>query len=198
MMFFKKRKKAATTAPYKADKTAAADDFFTSPPKATTSPRQPVGPEPTSSAAVRIGSGSSIAIADISQLVTGSGKPTRSTVVGEWFAFRANQIGISKDAVAAAEGDVFSAMATVTLLDQGQGDQAAQFGFGPIFYDAQGNVVRWFKGFEKPNQQASELKSDGRAPAGTVSVRLAFRGPKSDEESVYTVGARNLQMRKTA
>jgi hypothetical protein len=205
-MFFKKRKKpdAAKPAPVAENKPAPNADFFASPPPRPDEPRPAAPapapkPAPAPAPAPQSATVSSIAIADLSQLLTATGKPVRASIVGDWYAFGANQFGISTDSVPASEGDEFLATATVAALDGGAGDDAAQFGFGPIFLDAEGKVIRWFRSHDKPAQTGSEVQSKGRAPAGTVSAKLALRGAKSEQtEGVYTLGARNLRLEKAS
>lgn len=197
MMFWKRKKTEPAKAPATGKKAAPSADAGVFGQDKAAPPVQSAAASAPVQAAVTVTNGGAIVVNDVSQLVSSSGRPSPAVMQGEWCVLANSQVGRSAQALPAAEGDTFVATGVVTRLNPNPAGQEAQFCFGPIFLDAGENVLKWWSTFDKPSTDASEVSARARAPAGTVSVRAAIRGPKVDgAEADYALGIRSIKVEK--
>jgi hypothetical protein len=200
MMFWKRKKAEPVKAPASGNQKAATSADAGVFGQGKTAPQIPPAAAPAAApaqapaAAADVGA---IVVNDASQLVSSSGRPSPAVMQGEWCVLANSQVGRSAQSLPASEGDIFVATGVVTQLNPNPAGQPAGFCFGPIFLDAGENVLRWWATFDKPSTDASEVSARARAPAGTVSVRAAIRGPKVDgAEADYALGIRSIKVEK--
>jgi hypothetical protein len=139
-----------------------------------------------------------LTMTSIDQLEQASGQMAGGTFEGGWLKLCAGHGGRTVRAFPANEGDLFATHATIALIDPGQNNIQSRFFFGPIFFDADGNVLLWWKPFNKPDTKAVDVVVETRAPAGTATVKLGIHGSwdASGKAGDYIVGFANARLEK--
>jgi len=139
-----------------------------------------------------------LAISRIDQLEQSSGQQASGKFDRGWLWLGAGDGGRSVQSFPAAEGELFTAQATLALLDPGRNNIDSRFFFGPIFFDADGKVLLWWKPFNKPGAEPTDVAVETRAPEGTTSVKLGISGSWDSSGSAgdYVVGFANARLLK--
>lgn len=139
-----------------------------------------------------------LAISRVDQLEQSSGQQAGGKVDRGWLWLGAGDGGRSVQSFPAVEGELFTAQATLALLDPGRNNIDSRFFFGPIFFDADGKVLMWWKPFNKPGADPADVAVEARAPEGTASVKLGIHGSwdASGNAGDYVVGFANARLLK--
>lgn len=139
-----------------------------------------------------------LAISRIDQLEQSSGLEASGKFDRGWLWLGAGEGGRSVQSFPATEGDLFAAQATLALLDAGRNNIDSRFFFGPIFFDANGKVLLWWKPFNKPGTEPADVAVETRAPEGAASVKLGISGSwdASGNAGDYVVGFANVSLMK--
>lgn len=114
------------------------------------------------------------------------------SVVGDWLALGPNESRRSKSALRVAEGDVYELRTKATNLASSNEDPANGFFCGPIFYNANEEIVQYWTE-QKPfgrKEKNRDIVVRSIAPSGAVTVRIGLHGSWSATGSAsnFTVG----------
>lgn len=141
---------------------------------------------------------SMIQIASVSDLMSASGNPLEGQMVGGWCVLPAHVGGRSVAAIPVSEGDKVRATTHVSLIDGGTSGRPSKFFFGPVFFDADQNVVQWWNAYDRPDQEPSEIVVEATASAGAVTVRLGMHGTWDAKGNTgdYVVGFASARLEK--
>jgi hypothetical protein len=139
-----------------------------------------------------------IEIGSISDLLSGTGKPVDGQMTSGWCALPSHVGGRSVASLPVAEGDKVKSSAQVVLIDAGTDGNRSRFFFGPVFLDAQQNVVQWWDAFDRPTGQPTEIVVEATAPAEAVTVRLGMHGTWDAKGNTgdYVVGFASARLEK--
>ncbi len=139
-----------------------------------------------------------IEVSDIADLQSRSGGNVNGQMISGWCLLSAHFGGRSIASLPVSEGDTVRATAQVVLMEAGTSEHESKFMFGPVFLDANNQVVQWWNSFDRPSSEPSEIKVETVAPAGAVAVRLGMHGTwnANGETADYVVGFASARMEK--
>lgn len=114
-----------------------------------------------------------LAIRNLDELVAVAGNPIGGDFVSGEYIAGPKQGGRSKRFLPAREGEIWKLSSTVRIVYRSSGDTDATILAGPIFFDADGKVLQWWRPLpcvEGP------ISVEAVAPSGTAKVAAGIYG----------------------